>query len=170
MNLLKELQDNQTVLMLMPGMDYKNTILETAKALNGKKICYITLNRTFDSLKELFKKHGIKTENTTFIDLITTLITKPAQTRNVHFLNPHQAAETFAFIASQLKNNYEYIIFDSITNLFSYRDIEDVEQYIFIIINKIRQTRTVIYALDEQETRIPRCCMYVDKTVRCTKK
>lgn len=171
MNIRQELAENQTVLLLLPGTEYNRAIVDTAKSLRGKKICYITLNRTYQSLQQLFAKHNAQLKDTTYVDVITLAIKKPDESpKNVHFFSPKELAGAFAHIGSLLTKNYDYLVFDSLTNLFSYKDTEDVEAYIFILINKIRQTKTkaVLYALDEQETLIPRCCMYVDKTTHYT--
>ena len=168
MNITQELNEHQTLLLLMPGQRYNTAIVDTAKAISGKKTCYVTMNRTYDSLQELFVKHKADIKNMTFVDLITLAIRKPEEKpKNVQFYSPKSLNDAFAYIASLLREGYDYLVFDSLTNLFSYKETDDVEQYIFILINKIRQTKTkaVLYALDEQETLIPRCCMFVDKAV-----
>ena len=59
LNLINELSDNKIILLLIPGMDYNLSIVDLAKQLSGKNVCYVTLNKTFDSLKELFKKNNL---------------------------------------------------------------------------------------------------------------
>ena len=68
MNVIKQLSENQVILVLVPSMQYNDTILEVTKSLSKKKVCYVTLNKTFDSLKEIFKKNNVTMDNVIFID------------------------------------------------------------------------------------------------------
>jgi len=168
MDIIKELTDNQTILLLMPGIEYNKIVLDTIKTLSDKKVCYITLNKTFASLKELFKKNNIKTDTITFVDVITRSLKNAKDIpKQCFFLSPASIPDAFTAIHTIIQQNYDYLIFDSLTNLFSYKDTADVEDIIFVFLNKIRdtKTKTVLYALNEQEKFIPRCCMYVEKTI-----
>ena len=79
-NIKKELKENQTVLFIMPSQDYNRDVVKVVKSLKGN-IGYVTLNKTFDSLKETFKKAKVKTENILFIDAISkTIKSVPDQT------------------------------------------------------------------------------------------
>ena len=168
MDVLNSLNDNQINLVLMPGIDYNKTIVDFAKALSPKKICYVTFNKTVDSLKQLFSKNKINMSNMFFIDAITKSIREmPSKTETGYFIAPGALTEVSLTISLVLRNDIEYFIFDSLTNLFSYQGKENVEKFILTMINQIRQTKTkaVLYALDEQEALIPRCCMFVDNTL-----
>ena len=56
MEILKELEENQIVLILMPGIEYNEISTDIAKQLSGKSVGYITLNKTFPAIRESFKK------------------------------------------------------------------------------------------------------------------
>ena len=168
MDIIKQLADNQTILLLMPGIEYNKIVLETIKTLSDKKVLYVTLNKTFASLKDLFKKNKVPTDNIVFVDIITRSLKDAKDVQNqCYFLSPASITDAFAALHTIIQSNYDYLIFDSLTNLFSYKETEDVENIIFVLLNKIRETKTkaVFYALNEQEKFIPRCCMYVEKTI-----
>ena len=55
----EELGTNNSLLILTSGIDYNDIIIEVAKQLFDKKICYVTLNKTYEALVELFEKHKI---------------------------------------------------------------------------------------------------------------
>ena len=59
LDIKNELEENKTVLLLMPSTEYNEDIVDTVKQLSEKKVCYITLNKTYDSLLEIFKKKGL---------------------------------------------------------------------------------------------------------------
>ena len=116
MDIAKELSSNQTVLLLMPSMEYNDIIVDTIKKLSKKSVCYVTLNKTFDSLKELFKKKKVNVDNITFIDTISMRIKEaPDQTKNCYFVSsPEALTELSLTILKFVKHNFEYLIFVSV--------------------------------------------------------
>jgi KaiC/GvpD/RAD55 family RecA-like ATPase len=171
MNVKKELASNKTVLLIMPGIEYNETILDVLRQLAGKSICYVTLNKTFDSLKELFEKNGINISNIVFIDAISkTIKSVPSQTKNCYFCSyPGALTEISLAISKFLRHNFEYLIFDSLTNLLIYQKKAPVAQFLSNLANKIRDsnTKAVFYALSvkEQDEIIKEAEMFVDDVV-----
>ena len=51
MNVVKELSSNQTVLLIIDSAKYNDVIVDMAKKLSGQGVCYVTLNKTYDSLR-----------------------------------------------------------------------------------------------------------------------
>ena len=168
MDILKSINANQVNLVLMPGIEYNRTIVDFAKVLSTKRICYVTFNKTVESLKELFNKNKVNVKNMFFIDAITKSIKEmPSKTNTEYYLSPGSLTEVSLTISMALRQDIDFFIFDSLTNLFSYQGKDNVEKFILTMINQIRQTKAkaVLYALDEQEALIPRCCMFVDNTL-----
>ena len=171
MDIKKELSSNQTILLLMPSLDYNQDIIKIIKQLSGKSVCYLTLNKTHDSLRELFQKKKINTENLVFIDAISkTIKSVPNQTKGCYFCSsPSALTEISLTISKFLKHNFEYLIFDSLTNLLIYQKKAPVAQFLSSIINKIRDshTKAVFYALnmEEQEELIKEASMFVDNVI-----
>ena len=171
----KELASNQTVLLLMPSTQYNEVILSTMKKLSGKSIVYITLNKTSDSLTELFKKNKLNLENVVFIDAISKTIKKtPDQADGAFFCSsPGALTEISLVISKFLKHNFDYLIFDSLTNLPIYEKKSPVAKFISSLINKIKisKTKAVFYALgvEEQGELIKQTSTFVDKVVQTDK-
>ena len=55
----QEFADKQTLLVLMPGLEYYKDTIDIVKQLSGSPICYVTLNKTYDALLETFKSKKI---------------------------------------------------------------------------------------------------------------
>ena len=176
MDVSRELSYNQTLLLLVSDIDYNNVIVSTVKKLSQKSVCYITLNKTYDSLKELFKKNNVNIKNLVFIDAISKTFKKsPKQTDNCYYIDsPGALTELSLTISKFLKHKFEYLIFDSLTNLMIYSKKEPVLMFISDLINKVKETETkaVFYALKikEQEAMIKQCSMFADKVVDLSKK
>ena len=170
-NLEKELKNNQTNIILMESIEYNDLILETAKKLAHKSVCYITLNKTYDSLLELLKKKKVNVKNIIFIDAISkTLKPTPDQIDNCYFVSSPAALTELSIVISKiLKHEFEYLIFDSITNLAIYENKNTIAKFMTALINKIKETKTraVFYAVQskEQEDLIKQCCTMSDNTI-----
>lgn len=170
MNIKKELVSNQIVLLLMPSAGYSTLAIKMLKQLSGS-ICYVTLNKTYGALKELFQKNGINTKNVVFIDGISKTIGEtPSQTEGCYFVeSPAALTEISLCITKLLQHNFDYIIFDSLTNLLIYEKKAPVARFVSIITTKIRATKTkaLFYTLSitEQQELIKETEMFVDKVI-----
>ena len=155
----------------MPGVEYNEVIVDTLKQLSGKSICYVTLNKTYNSLKELFKKNKIDTKNIVFIDAISkTIKNMPDQTEGCYFCSyPGALTEISVAISKLLNHNFEYLVFDSLTNLLIYQQKDPVAQFLSNLANKIREsnTKAVFYVLSvkAQDELIKETEMFVDSVV-----
>lgn len=166
-----ELGKNKTVLLLVPSIEYNEDIVEIMKNLSGKSVCYVSLNKTFSSINELFSKNKINTENVVFIDAISkTLKQVPSQTDKCYFVSsPGALTELSLVISKFLKHNFEYLIFDSITTLTIYEKEDAITRFLSSIINKIKESETnaAFYAvkIKDHDTLMRKVPMFVDKVI-----
>ena len=171
MNIAKELSENQIILLLVPSIDYNNLVVDIARHLSSKSVCYVTTNKTYDSLNELFQKKKVHLKNIAFIDTISETIKEtPKQSEAVYFISsPGALTETSLVINQFLRHGFNYLIFDSITNLLIYQKKAQVAEYLLSLVNKIKSsgTKAVFYALKtkEQEELIDEMGTFVDKVI-----
>ncbi len=169
--LSKELQTHQTILILLPSMTYNEITLESVRQLNGK-ICYVTVNKTCAALTTLFQKNKIKTTNVLFVDGISRMVKdKNGELSNCYYINSPGALTEFAITIHEiLEYDFEYLVFDNITNLLIYQRKEAIERFMQDIIAKIKMTKTkaIFYAIPikEHEELVKEICLFVDKVIR----
>jgi len=165
------LDEHKTVMLLVNSQLYNETILEIVQELSQKKVCYISLNKTRDSLIDLFSKKGVNVNNIGFIDAITkTIMDYPDETENCTYISsPGALTELAIAITKFLKLGFDYLIFDSLTNLLIYQKRAPIEKFMSNLINKIRntETRAIFCALgvQEQQLLLEQCGMFVDNVV-----
>jgi len=175
MELAKELKENQVVLLLVEGLEYNDLSLKVARELFGKKVCYVTLNKTCPSILETFSKAKIKSDNVKFVDAISKTITGKAKDTDscLYLSSPGALTELSIAISEFIKKGYDYIIFDSLTNLLIYQGKGPVAKFVANLITKIKasKTRAVFYALkvDQHQELIQEASMFVDKVVDTSK-
>lgn len=175
MDIVKELDENQTILLTIEGENYNSMALGIAKQLSKKNICYITLNKTYNSLMDIFHKKGIDTKNMVFIDAISrTILSKVPQVDNCYFISsPAALTEMSITLSKFIKLNFDYLIFDSLTNLLVYEKKAPVAKFMSHVISRIKEseTKAVFYVLkvSQHQEIIQECSMFVDKVIDASK-
>ncbi len=165
--MLDRISEKQTTLLFVPGVEYSETIIDMIRHLNQKKLCYVTINKTQESLKDLFKRHKISTDNIFFIDAISESIKKiPSQTADCYFIkSPKEFKEMLKAVSKFLSLGVDYIIFDSLSNLLVYEKNYSIKKLIFPMIKQIRKYETkaiFLVSVKEQEGLIRDCAELMD--------
>jgi KaiC/GvpD/RAD55 family RecA-like ATPase len=175
MDVLEKLSENKTTLLIIPSEEYNSFIVGIAKQVSKNKVIYVTLNKTYESLKEIFNKKGVNTEKMFFIDAISKTIKKtPDQTPDCYFINSPGALTDLSLIISKLLDEpFDYLLFDSLTNLTIYEKKTPVAKFLAGLVNKIEESkiRALFYALNvgQQDELIKECEMFVDEVVDLSK-
>jgi archaellum biogenesis ATPase FlaH len=170
--LINKLSLNKTILALIPSIEYNKSLVKTVRELSKEgSICYVTLNKTFDSLIELFENKHINVKNIVFVDAITkTFKQVPNQAENVYFCtSPDALTEISITIKKMLEHNFKFLIFDSLTNLIIYSKKEPIAQFVANLVNKIKTSNTsaIFYAvrIKERKEIINEMGMFVDEAI-----
>jgi len=167
----KELSSNQTMFLVMSSVEYNDLIVSFVKELSGR-ICYVTTNKTFDSLKELFSKKKVDMKDMVFIDSISKTMKKTFDsTESVYFVSsPGALTELSLVIGKFLRHDFDYIVFDSITNLLIYNKKTICAKFMTGLINKIKKTKTkaVFYGVEggDNSAIIEHTGTVVDKVIK----
>lgn len=175
MDVIKELSSNKTILVKLNSDEYNDTVINIAKKLSGKKVCYITLSKSFESLKELFEKNKVNITEFIFVDAISRTFKKtPEKEKNCYYVDsPGSLTDIAIIVGKLLKQDSEYLIFDSLTNILVYHPMAPVARFISNIVNKINASsaKAVFYAIviKEQELIIEESSMFVDKILYTSK-
>jgi hypothetical protein len=176
MDLKNEIYNKGATIFIMPP-EYSKQSLDLVKKIAVKEtVCYITINKTFDALKEEFNKNRVNIDNILFIDAITKSIKEaPSQTNGCYFISsPAALTELGIAIDKAMGHNFRYIIFDSLTNLIMYQKGAPITRFVLHLVNKAKSKNTniVFYALNipEQTGEIRQCETMMDRIVNLDKK
>ena len=175
MKILSLLKKASTLLVIVKPMKYAKVISATAKEISGKKVVYITINKTFPSLKELFESNGVDISGFVFIDAITkTIKNTPDFTDGCYFVSSPEALTEMAIaITKVLRHGFDYVVFDSLSNLLTYKDKNSVIRFFSSIIAKVKSNNAkgIFYVLDvgEQDIIIKETATFVDKVIKLGK-
>ena len=173
-DLKKELGSSQVILSILSNEYYNESLIKIMKQLENGKICYVTLNKTSESLIRSFKSNRISTKNIFFIDAVTKSVgPNKALDNSILISSPYALTELGIAISEILKTKaFGIIIFDSLSTLSIYqKDNKNVTaKFTSQIINKIRSNdnKGVFTCLEDDagSELIKESSMFVDKVVR----
>lgn len=97
--------------------DYFKKFILNKIIKNKGKICYITYNKSCDSLKEELAKKKININNIYFIDCVTKLLKEPQDNEQCKFIQPYEIKILEKHAENFIKKGANLILFDSISNL-----------------------------------------------------
>ncbi|MCK4997568.1 hypothetical protein KAS08_04640 [Candidatus Pacearchaeota archaeon] len=169
-NIKSELKLNHTILFTMPSGEYNKNIVDVARALSGN-VCYITTNKTLDSLRENFTKKKVNMKDIIFIDTISKAMMKvPDQSEGVYYVSsPGALTELSLVVKKFLKHEFDYLVFDAVTNLLTYQSVNMCSKFVADLVDKVKKskTRSVFYAIEsaENEAMISKVGTVVDKVI-----
>ena len=172
MDLKKELDVNDIFLMVLHKDTYAESLIEIIHLLKGKKVCYITLNKTAESIHKTLQSNKINTKNVFFIDAVSEGINVDHdQDYIVTVSSPAALTELSIAISEAIKSKYfDVFVFDSLSTLNIYDKHEAVEIFTFEIMNRIKsEAENGIFTCLEADLNselIKNCFMHIDKVLR----
>jgi len=144
---MDEVQENagNVLLYLVSAESYAKTNTQIIKNLvqeKGLKGIYITINRPYQNLIEMFSRKGIDTDKIFFIDAITKVTGgKEVDVKNCVFLDSPTNLTDIAIAMRQAVNFMEgekFIFVDAISTLLIYNNDQSVIKFAHFIIGRIR--------------------------------
>jgi KaiC/GvpD/RAD55 family RecA-like ATPase len=166
------LDGGKVVLLVIPNARYSEISSQATLAMSGKKICYVTLNKTHSALQESLSKEGMDVQKVVFVDAISKMIRNaPEQTDGCYFASSPSALTEISILVSKcLKHGFDCVIFDSLSNLLIYQDKVPVTRFVSNIANQARASNAcaVFFSTDieAQQHVLKECAMMVDKVVK----
>ncbi len=145
MDLIKEIFQTKVILLVVPGDTYNNSLLKFIKKIDKRKICYITINKTYTGLIEVFKKNHINFKNFTYVDCVTKTITDPKKIPNCVFVpSPNDLTEISLAITKFIYSYSSVILIDSLSTLLVYHKPKKLTSFIHSIANRIRESEAIL--------------------------
>lgn len=156
---LGKLGKNEILLTIVDSRKYQKTNLQILSHLTKKEkheCVYITLNRPYNNLLDLFKESKLDTSKFFFIDTLSETVGSTVQAENVLYISsPHGLTEmsialnkALSFLSSEKK----VVFFDSISTLLIYNKPEMVTKFVHFLVGKMRAlgVKGVLMSLEEE--------------------
>jgi len=152
---VQELENKNSIMYIIPHfVDYNNFIVDVVKQLSRKKICYVNFNKTYSSITELFNREKVDYSNFMFVDGITIAFKEILNQNDCVYVDLLKNLDEIGdSIVSLLDGDYDYLIFDSLTNVLTNYDKDSADTFIQKIKDKLIQSncKGIFYSLKKSE-------------------
>ena len=148
-DILNELKKNQNVVLISSSRDHEKTMSELHKAVSKKfkKICMITVNKSFSTLIKKFQEEKIDYSNYCFIDCISKKNMIVQQSKQCIYVSSPTALTELALTIGKLRQ-IDLIILDNISSFLLYNEDAELLKFLHGMMTKIRQTKTkAVYSI-----------------------
>ena len=165
MSLQKELIENDILLSIFSKPHYNRSVFKLLKGLEGKKICYVTLNKTAANLESSLRMHRFKTNNLFFIDAVSKSKGLKNKDNAIFVSSPNSLQELSMAIKPVLAcSHFDALLFDSLSTL-KFSQTEEIEKFNREIINQVRAQgkQGIFTCLEEDSSLFTRSFQHVDK-------
>ena len=150
------LLSSDSLLVKVPSELYNKSISYIPHLLKDHSICYVTLNKTYNSLKQRFSKDGFPLDNLVFIDAITRSMEQAENTDDCYFVSSPQSLTEISIVISEFLNqNIDYVILDS-TLLIYQKNVDPVVKFVTKMVNtaKKQNSHVIFLVLDTNEHKL----------------
>jgi len=172
MNVLKtEIKKNKLLVAIVSNKGYNTKMTEITKDVSdNKKMCYVSLNKPFDTIEENLKAKKINTNNFIFVDAITKGAGKKEAANVVFVSSPRALTELNITIGKILEvGKVKNLIFDSLSTLLIYEKPLVVVKFVHALIAKLRalNVTAVFIVLKDDVTPdlLKNLYMFADKVI-----
>ncbi|KYK27359.1 hypothetical protein AYK26_03815 [Euryarchaeota archaeon SM23-78] len=172
MDLIEEVKNKQIVLVVLPKTQYTNKLIEVVKAVDvvSNKVCYVCLNKPYNSIIDNLKANNLDLDKYFFIDVLTSTVKTPEPTDNCEFVQSPSALTdiSLAFTKAVQEMNCNNVLFDAISTLTIYQDIGEIIKFTQNLMTKARVSgvKSVYIALKEDSDELVKdLTMFVDGVV-----
>ncbi len=148
-NILNQLKKDQNIVLISNSKEHEKAMIELHKAVSKKfkKICMITVNKSFSALIEKFQEQGIDYSNYFFIDCISKKNIIVKQSKQCLYVSSPAALTELSLAIGKL-GQIDLIILDNISSLLLYNKDAEVLKFLHSMMTKIRQTKTkAVYSI-----------------------
>ncbi|MBN2013630.1 MAG: hypothetical protein JW778_00470 [Candidatus Altiarchaeota archaeon] len=174
LDLKKEIGNNKILVLVIPNDTYTECVIELSKQVGGiyGKTCYVSLNKLFTALLNSLKNNGVNTEGFFFIDAITkSALPGVENTFNCNYISSASSLQELAIaINNELnKEDYEALIFDSLSTLQIYNREDVITEFIKYMMARVRLSNCVAILTclegDTDSQLIRNLAMFSDKII-----
>lgn len=160
-------------MLIIPDRTYSNDLINVTKQLASSYsiICYVSLNKPYNSLMKNFEDNNIDKNKFFIIDATSKPFKQIQESENCIFISSISAiGELNIAVAKVLKKGkFEALIFDSLSTMLIYHDAGTVTKFIQNLIREIRMVNcTAVFTClegDSQTSLIKEMGMFIDRVI-----
>jgi len=176
---LDDIEKNEIVLILVPGAKLPQIEKDIVKyaSQKGYYTIYVTANKPYTTMSNIFKKEGVNLDKIFFIDLVTNLVGMELKRAGNCVFCPPQALTNLSItikgiVDSMPKDCTKILFLDSISTLLLYHESITVTRFAHSLIAKLRewQVKGTFLTLEQEADKklIAQITSFADKQITLT--
>ena len=172
--LKKELGKADVALLVIPDAWYPHTIVDVAKQLASdfNKVCYVSLDKLYDSLTRDLEAGGVDPSKFFFVDCMSKrTLGRVEEAKDCQYISsPYALSELRTVLIENLREKeFDALLFDSLSSLQSYTQTLSAVRFLDALVRVIRDVGTkAFFSILEGDAQSPiarNLGMFVDKTI-----
>jgi len=173
-DVLEDVPEGETRVFVLTVEDYSAQLKSLIKLLSEKyaPLCYVTLNKTYDSIERSLKESKVDSSKILFIDAITkTVIADANLPGNCIGISSGSALTELSIAINKALDSGKIkgFLFDSLSTLLVYNHGESVNKFVHNTIAKVKEHKaTSVFTIIEGDAKsdmMKEAGMFVDKVV-----
>lgn len=169
-----EIGDKISVLIETDAENLDNDIISIVDSLidSDTRLVYVSINKPYLTVRDIFRRNGVKTENIFFIDCISASLGKEYIAEGVSLVQNISDLNSISIEVSKAIEKIHgkrVLLVDAIHTLWIYQKPEIIARFIQNLTEKTfrANTNTIIFIVDEKDKRLIRKIVpFFDKVVR----
>lgn len=156
-------------LVILPEVDYTQKIIQRLSKIPKKEvICYVSLNKTYNSLIGKLNDAKINSSNMFFIDTISPTIFKKLSNKNCIYVDSLDLNNFATIILDTIRvNKITTVVFDSISSMLVYKtdkEVIDFFDYLAPFLEELNVDLEILCLKEDYDTApVKQLKMRVDK-------
>jgi hypothetical protein len=155
MSISEKKLNKEVILVSINSEKYNDILFKLVKQIKNKKVCFLTTNKGYNALIEIFKNKKINEKNFYFIDCVTKAVTSTKKEKNCTFLSSPQAIDELALECSKaIANGFDIVLVDSLSTLMIYHPDKNLTHLVHNLINQTKEknkTRLILTISNKDE-------------------
>jgi KaiC/GvpD/RAD55 family RecA-like ATPase len=166
----KELENNRTILLILSPGDH-DSLKKFILPIKKKKICYVSLSRTYETVQKEMKELGVDQKNLHVLDAVSSSFSRDKPPPQVTFVpSPDALTDLNIAIIETIKNEKcDFLVFDSVSTLLTYREDPLIARFVDFIVGKVKSLKSkAIFTCLESDSKsqaISEISLHVDKII-----
>jgi len=171
MNLVKEIEENQNIVLVLNESEYKGSIIKLNQKLSKVvgSICYVSITTHVKSLAETFVNKGISIENYKFVGCSKKHGEEPVTPDSRFIAAPTALTELAIEVSKAIKDETELLFLDSISSLTVHNDEFKTVKFLHHLITLTKGTNTrglyIILKSDFEKGLMKELALFADKII-----
>jgi archaellum biogenesis ATPase FlaH len=142
MNIAAIIKSNQIIVFVVSPKDFSKRLQDITKTLAGQKkaICYVSLNKPYETIREALEKAGVPLERVYFVDAVSSRAGSVKPDKAVLMVSSPSALTELSIAISKGVELWkaDAVLFDSLSTLLVYEGASSVLRFVHSVTNSLR--------------------------------